>query len=83
MVGGEELVTRLEALRAEHGVDRRRRIGQPGQVARRRAEEFAQHRAGLVQQALQVPHEELHRLAFHPLSQLGLVLEHRYRAGAE
>ena len=83
MIGGEQLVTGLEGQRPQHCVDRRGGVGDPDQVVRGCAEETAQCGTRLVEQALEVPDEELHRLALDALPQLRLVLQHRDRAGAE
>ena len=83
VIRGEQFITRFEAQRPEYCVDRRRRVGDPGQVPRRCAEETAESGPGLVEQALEVPDEELHRLALHALSQLRLVFQYLDRTGAE
>ena len=83
MVGRQELVARLEGERAEDGVHARRGIRDEREVVGVGADEGGQLRAGAIEQPLQLPAEEPHRLALHPLAKPLLRLDDGARAGAE
>ena len=70
VIARQQLVVGSQLERAQHRVDGRRGVGDPGQILRFRAEEFRQLFAGLVQQGFQVAHEELHRLPLEPFSMI-------------
>ena len=82
MVGGEELIARRKLERAHHRVDADGGVGHEGEIVPVGADENAQRGAGVVEEPLQVA-EELPRLPLGPGAQLGLLLQHRQRAGSE
>jgi hypothetical protein len=83
VVVGQELVTRGEAQRPDHGVDGAGRVGDEGEVVGVGSDEGPQLAPRSREQAGQVAGEELDRLRLHPVAPPALVLEHVPRARPE
>ncbi len=83
MVGDEQLVTGGEGEGTEHGVDAGGGVGDEDQVVGSGTEEPAQAGAGRVQQLLQVPLEEAHRVGLHAAPDTVLGGEDGLGRGAE
>ena len=83
VVGGEQLVARLELERADHGVHAAGRVRNEREIVRICPDEPRQISPGFVEQALEITCQELQRLPLHARAQLRLRLEHRLRAGSE
>jgi hypothetical protein len=83
MVGGEQLVARVELERAEHGVHPGGGVVHEGQVVRIGAEEGGEAGPCIVEQRLERPDQEVDGVPLHPGPELGLQREHLPRAGPE
>ena len=79
----QQLVELVEVERAQDGVHARRRIRHEREPLGIGADELRQRRARVVEQRLELAHEEAHRLALHLRAILVLLLEHDARRRAE
>ncbi len=83
VIGDDDLVTRREPQRPDHGGDAVSGVGHerhPGGIG---SDEASERVPGLVEPRLQPPGEEVDRLTLHESPPLGLAVQHRAGAGAK
>ena len=83
MIGHDDLVAVREVERADDGVHRRRRVRAEREVVGIGADERADGRPRLVEEAFELVDEETHGLALHPTAPLVLGREHVLGTRAE